>query len=279
MTQPVFTAPADPKQEDTYVPANVPRDAAGRPKILQPGGGKPVPYTRISTLCKALDDPFGLPPWYGRMTALGIARRPDLLAYAATLTSSPADKAELNKLVDEAMEAAGSSTARNMGSALHRLTEKADSTSEDLTGTPPQMLADLDAYMQATAALEVVAVERFVVVDEVQAAGTFDRLFRCPDGKIRVGDIKTGKDADRYASSTAVQCGLYANGSLYDATTGSRVPLTGVDTETAILIHLKPGQQECNLYLLDIRGAMDAARLAIAVRDFRKQTFTSPYTP
>jgi len=275
MTVPVFTAlPVAPVDD---LPTEIARDRWGRPLITPPDGGKAIAYTRISTLCKALDDSHGLTKWYGRMTALGVARRPDLLAQAAVLTGEDDDKKGLNELVDEAMAAAGSTQARNLGTALHRLTEIADSGGE-LAGIPAHMLTDLDAYMQATAQLEVVSVEKFVVNDAVQAAGTFDRLMRCPDGKMRVADIKTGRDAHKYAFSIAVQCGLYANAMAYDVATGERTALN-VDLDTALLIHLPAGTGTCNLYTLDIRGAMAAALVANTIRDWRKQILATPYKP
>jgi len=277
-TQQISFAAVDKPTDDTYVPPTIQRDRWGRPLITPPDGGKAVPYTRISTLCKALSDGASLNKWYGRMTALGVARRSDLLAQASVLTPEDEDKDELNKLVDQAMEAAGSTKARNLGSAIHRLTELADSRDGDLSNIPAHMLADLDAYMQATAELEVVAAEQFVVVDSVKAAGTFDRLMRCPDGKVRIADIKTGSQTHKYPLDVAVQCGLYANGQLYDAN-GTRTPLAGVDLDTALLIHLPAGTGTCDLYLLDIRGAIAAAQVANTIRDWRKQRLATPYKP
>jgi hypothetical protein len=141
------------------------------------------------------------------------------------------------------------------------------------------MLADLDAYMQATADLEVVSAEQFVVVDQVQAAGSFDRLMGSKAwAKPRVADIKTGKDTWKYPLSVAVQCGLYANGMAYDPTTGQRTALD-VDLETALLIHLPAGTGTCTLYELDIRGAMAAAQVANTIRDWRKSKLATPYKP
>jgi hypothetical protein len=265
--------------DDAYVPPAVGRDRWGRPLIVPEGGGKPVPYTRISTLCKALDDSNGLTGWYGRMTALGVARRPDLQAQASVLTAEDDDKDELNQLVEEAMTAAGSTKARNLGNALHRLTHLADTTDADLTGIAPEMLADLDAYMQATADLEVVDAERFVVVDSVRAAGSYDRQMRCPDGKVKIADIKTGLKANQFPLPIAVQCGLYANGQHYDPDTGERLPMDDVDLESALLIHLPAGTGTCNIYNLDIRGAMSAAHVANTIRDWRKAKLLTPYKP
>jgi hypothetical protein len=267
-TAPTFSAPIQ----------DIPRDRWGRPLITPPDGGKPEPYTRISTLCKALDTEDGLKLWFGRMTALGVARNPALLAQASTLTKEPDDKKQLNALVDSAMNIAGAYDARELGTALHRLTELAD-TGGDLTNMQPAQQADLDAYMEATAKLTVVAVERFVVVDQVKAAGSFDRLYQLPDGRVVIGDLKTGSSAADFPLPIAVQTGLYANGSLYDHATNTRTPLTGVSTDVALLVHLPAGTGTCTLHLLDIRGALAAAQVAVGIREWRKAKLATPYQP
>ena len=256
----------------------IPRDRWGRPLITPEGGGKPEPYTRISTLCKALDTEDGLKLWYGRMTALGVARNPALLAQASTLTKNPDDKKQLNTLVDSAMNIAGAYDARELGTALHRLTEIAD-TEGDLSNMQPAQQQDLDAYIEATKHLTVLAVEKFVVVDQVKAAGNFDRLYQLPDGRIVIGDLKTGSSAADFPLPIAVQTGLYANGSLYDHTTNTRTPLTGVSTDVALLVHLPAGTGTCTLHLLDIRGALAAAQVAVSIREWRKQKLATPYNP
>ena len=52
----------------------IPRDRWGRPLITPVGGGKPEPYTRVSTLAKTLDDKTALSKWMCRQTAIGLAR-------------------------------------------------------------------------------------------------------------------------------------------------------------------------------------------------------------
>jgi hypothetical protein len=49
--------------------SDIKRDRWGRPLITPPDGGKPVPYTRVSTLAKALDDKTALMRWKQRQTA------------------------------------------------------------------------------------------------------------------------------------------------------------------------------------------------------------------
>ena len=73
----------------------VTRDRWGRPLIIPPDGGKPVAYTRVTTVAKTLEDEGGLSKWMMRMTALGLAQRPDLYALVATVGD---DKGALDRL-------------------------------------------------------------------------------------------------------------------------------------------------------------------------------------
>src|SRR5690242_11341562 len=71
------------KQAQKTDPTEVPRDRWGRPLIRPLDGGQPEPYTRVSTLAKALDDLNQLMAWKQRKTAEGLIRRPDLLTRVA----------------------------------------------------------------------------------------------------------------------------------------------------------------------------------------------------
>ena len=50
----------------------IPRDRYGRPMVVPPKGGKPVPYTRTTTVAGSLDDGTGLVAWKLRMAAAGL---------------------------------------------------------------------------------------------------------------------------------------------------------------------------------------------------------------
>ena len=99
------------------------RDRWGRYLLPVPGQLKPVAHTRVTTLVKALDDTSNLEKWACRMTALGLAERADLRALVA---SHRDDKAALNRVVDQAKEAARSGAGANTGTALHRFAELVD---------------------------------------------------------------------------------------------------------------------------------------------------------
>lgn len=252
----------------------IPRDRWQRPLIIPPEGGKPVGYTRVSTLAKALDDLNNLMAWKARKTAEGLIRRPDLLTLVSGAIANgdpdadwPTKKA-LNAAVEQAMEAAGASKGSSAGTGFHSLTEAID------RGNEPMFVPDVDkprleAYREATAGIEWLDIECFVVNDIVRAAGTFDRLGRLPDGRVVVADLKSGKSEADYPFSTTVQIATYANGHRYDPETGDRYPLhADLDVSDGILIHLPPSGG-CRLYSLDLTRGWQAAQLAAQVRDAR----------
>lgn len=254
---------------------DIARDRWSRPLIVPPEGGEPVAYTRVSTLAKALDDLNNLMAWKQRKTAQGLLMRPDLMTRLsgalATGKDSEADwptKRAFNDACREACEAAGASTGASAGTGFHSLTEAID------RGDEPMFISDadrarLDAYRAATADLEMLDIECFVVNDAVRAAGTFDRLVRLPDGAVVVADLKSGKSEAKFPFSTTVQIATYANGYRYHADTGGRAPLADdLDTTRGLLIHMPPSGG-CSLYLLDLRVGWEAARIAAQVRELR----------
>ena len=259
----LFAAPA----------AEIARDRWGRPLITPLDGGKPIGYTRISTLAKSLDDGSALANWKCRMTAIGMSKRPDLISKALAVHE---DKKEMGKIVSSAMEAAESDRAANIGTALHRFCELIDDNALP-ANTPAEHLADLHAYEVAMSGIQILAKECFVVVDELQAAGSFDRLVRLPDGRVVVADIKTGQNEPDYPHGVTQQVAMYAHGSLYDPAKGRLGKLSdlGVSLDVGLMIHLPAGQGRCELYLLDLAHGWTLAQIAVAVRTAYK---TKPAT-
>jgi hypothetical protein len=267
---------------DTQIPARPEptRDRYGRPLITPVGGGKPVGYTRVTTLAKALDDGGGLIPWKATATIVGAMRRQGLFARWQALASkaqgdpwyhSAETKAAAKKLVEECAEAGGSTDRADLGTALHAIAEQAD------LGRPvhiqPNLRADLDAYHATLAAhgVEILPewMERFVVLDDWQVAGTFDRLVRMPDGRLVVADLKTGADLKYSWQSIAVQLAAYAHGLDYDVTTAVRTPLPEHDMSVGLVIHLPAGTGTCTLYTVDLVAGWEAAELSLRTRVWR----------
>jgi hypothetical protein len=254
------------------------RDRWGRPLIDPPGGGKPLAYTRISTLAKTLDDKTALAKWMCRQTAIGLTERPDLVSLVA---SSRDNKRVVGDAVEQAMKAAKSDQAANIGTTLHALTEAWDLGFYDEDFSSPELDRDVVAYGAVTKDLKIDAVEVFVVVDELRAAGTFDRIVTLPDGRKMVADIKTGQHEPQYPHGSTTQIALYSRGVPYHPETGRTEALAdlGVSQTEGLLIHLPAGQAQCDLYIVDLEIGWALATVASKVREMQKIKPLTPYTP
>lgn len=254
------------------------RDRWGRPLIAppQPLGAKPEPYTRATTVAKALDNTAGLMLWKQRMTLLGLVARPDLrIAAAATDTE---DTKALNRLAEEAADAGGATAAATTGTALHAFTERLD-RGLDVGHVPAEHTGDLDAYQALAADIgwTVRHVECFTVLDAYRVAGTTDRVVEI-DGRWYIADLKTGASVN-FHHSWAVQFAIYSRGMPYDIETRRRLPWDVVpDLDRAIVIHLPAGQGTAAAYWIDIAAGWEAFRLAMQARRWlARRDLLTPY--
>jgi hypothetical protein len=247
------------------VKTEIGRDRFGRPLVVPPEGGKPVPYTRATTLAGTLDDLYGLMGWKQRQTALGLADRKDL---QLAVTAHRDDKRELNRICEKALEAAASSAAATTGTALHSLTELVDA-GQDLPVLPDDAAADLEAYRQAMAPFEIVAMEQFTVLDDLKVGGTPDRILKWQD-RYFIGDLKTGKSLKFSLGKIAMQLALYSRAQVYDIATGERSPLPPVDQNNALVIHVPAGTGRAEVVWVNIAKGWEAVDLALKVRAWRK---------
>jgi len=238
------------------------RDRYGRPMVVPPKGGKAVPYTRTTTVAGSLDDGTALVAWKLRMAAAGLTLRPDLLLAAS---ANRDNKLEMDKLVEDAMEAAGATSAATIGTAIHTLTEKHD-RGEDLGVIPEEYVADIQAYADATKKFKNVFIEQFCVLDKYKIAGTPDRVVEY-EGQLYISDLKTGSIS--YPNKIAMQLAVYAHGLPYDPATATRGSWGGVNQEKGIIVHLPAGSGKCKLHFVDIAQGWKGIELAMKVRAFR----------
>lgn len=248
--------------------ALVDRDQWDRPKIIQPGGGKVTAYRRMSTVAEAIDDHYGLDVWKQRMIAQGLAQRPDLVQAIHTAT-----KGELADIIEVALDQAGANVASRNGSTLHALTDLVDRGQPLPKGLPAHIQAMIDKYREVTERFEVLDSERFVVCDAIQAAGTYDRRLRDKtDGRVYIGDLKTGQDYKRIALKTAGQVAGYAAGVHYDLD-GERSP-HGAERDRGVFIWVPwtddPTYARAEVKWLDLRVGRKAILEAMRLNDFRK---------
>ena len=249
------------------------RDQWGRYKVLSPEG-KVKGYTRATTVAKALDDGAGLLGWGKRMVALGLAQRPDLVALVASI--GPDDKKALDGVCERAAEAGGSTIRRDLGTALHAALEE---SWVDMAKVPAPFVDDVAAVHSTlkAAGLSVVSsmIERMVVMDRFEIAGTFDLIVT--DGEhLYMADIKTGATL-LGALGFAVQLSIYANadnlyrqGEAADGSEDVREPMPALDKERGLIIHVQPSSGECDLHWIDLALGAEALELAMQVRTTRK---------
>lgn len=284
----------DELEETPEVPAGIKRDRWERPLIIPKGGGKATAYTRASTLGKAIDDTYNLNRWIVRAVVLGMSRRPELVARAAAVaTNEGADRAVLDGIGDEAKTAGGGDRGANIGTALHKLSERRDA-GENLSYLPSDLMSAMDFYGQWMELFEVLATETFVACDQLQTAGTFDRVVRLlvdlefqhhtlgrvviPAGTILVVDLKTGKleSAKYWGPTYGVQQVVYACGDPYTPAgriTWEQLLGEGVvpSTRWALLLHVPADSpQDTGLVIVDLDAAAAMADLCLDIREARK---------
>ena len=118
------------------------RDQWGRLIVVPPGGGKPVGYTRVTTIAKATDD-GGLATWKAAMACAGLHLRGDLRAKWETLMAttggdpwyhSGESKGKAKALISQLGEAGGDTVCHEQGIGLRAITALHDSGKEDLVG-------------------------------------------------------------------------------------------------------------------------------------------------
>lgn len=250
------------------------RDRWGRPLVVPPGGGRRVGYRRVTTFIAVLDDRWNLEAWKRRQVALGLADRPDLLL---AVTAHRGDKKRLDRLCDDAMEAAKSSAGATIGTAVHALTQLVD-RGQDLPVVPDAARADLEAYRAAMAPFDVVAIEQFGVLDDLQVAGTWDRVVEYA-GRRFIADVKTGSDLSYSWREIAMQLALYSRCQVYDVATDTRTPL-GVDQRNGLVVHVPAGTGRCDLYWLPLEAGWQGVEVARQVWDWRSRDgLAVPFRP
>jgi hypothetical protein len=255
---------------DDFTTAEAPKDRWGR-YLITTTSGKQTSFTRVTTIAKCLDDEGALTAWKGRMTATGLVHRNDLLVAAST---SLDDKQALDRIVQQAIEAAGASSKANIGTALHQLTQQID------LGRKPAILpglqGDVTAYTAGITRHGVIIdprlVEVLLVNEKFEYAGTADRIARFNTRKKKqVFDLKTG-NIDYAINAIAVQMAMYANAEyIYNWQTQERLPMPDIDKTRGVIIHLPAGQAKCELYEVDLVAGWEAAQMAMEVRAWRKR--------
>ena len=144
--------------DNTFTTGEAPKDRWGR-YLIKTRTGKETSFPRVTTIAKCLDDEGALTAWKGRMTATGLVHRNDLLVAASAALE---DKGALDRIVQQAIEAAGASSKANIGTALHSLTQALDLGQQP--AILPGLTADVDAYLTGVVRHGVIMDPRYVEV-------------------------------------------------------------------------------------------------------------------
>jgi hypothetical protein len=248
------------------------RDWVKRPLVYpvgsDPAKDKTKAYTRVTTFVGALEDNFNLTKWQLRQAMIGLADRPDLLL---SVSAHRDDKDELNAIAEKAIEASKAGASAVSGTAYHLLTEKID-RGEPLPFLPESARLDLEAFRIRTAGLTVCEIERFLVNDELQAAGTTDRIYDVPGFGRVIGDTKTGKSVELGILKIAMQLATYSRSKAYCVDSGQRFDID-VSQDWGLIVHLPAGTGACHLWWVNLQIGWAGVQLAKAVREFRKIKF------
>lgn len=252
------------------------RDRWGRYLLPCPGATKEQPFQRVTTFIKMASDTYNLEAWSARNVAKGVAMRPDLAARASTLDIK-ANSKELNEIVREAKEVAGSRSAANMGTAIHNMSELWDSSRRDEVPEAhrPLMTAYQEMLDQHGINMVPELMERITVDCEYEVAGTFDRV-GVQDGKLRMMDIKTGSVYPDSFKEYAIQLWEYVKGvntsGIWDPQAQEWDELEQkVEEDFGYIIHLPADGSGCSLYKVDLEIGREGAAMCAAVRLWRSK--------
>lgn len=214
----LFDSPGGPDGE-------LPKDQWGRYKLPHPETGKVTGHTRVTTFAKSIADTYALSMWQQRMAIKGLTIRRDL--YARVAATPIEDRDALNKLAEDAKEAASARAAANLGTAMHAFAEEIDKTGACPDTIPPDLRPILLARQAALAEHRIQLVpsmiERTVFVPRFGIVGTFDRWGwvnlpadapqELDDSPGEILDDKTGRDLTYGWNEIAIQLAAYANAS------------------------------------------------------------------
>lgn len=250
----------------------------GRYAATHPVTGKPGTFMRATNLAKTLADTYHLDRWQLRVVAKGMAIRPDLceLAHGMDVTD---DKEDLQKIADQAREAAGANKGANMGTALHKHCERLDAgESIDALKLSAGSRRDVEAYRDflTEKRIEILPYycERPVFNTETNTIGRIDKigwdreLWPLP----RIVDLKTQKTMDFGGLEISVQLAQYGYAQWMWIREEDRwVPMPELDKETATVIHLPVGKASPEDYEVPIDRGWRYAMLSLQTKTAQRE--------
>jgi hypothetical protein len=274
-----FAAPAEP------TPDIIKNGRYWLPPVNDPTA-KRIGWTRATTLVKTVSDMFLIDRYHQREIMIGLAKREDL--YDLVCATDFDDKEALNKLALDVLEAAKSDrgyAGSEVGTAFHSATERLDRG--EAHGLRPKWDAKLRNYEEAMGrrgfTFNPLWMERRVVCERYQVAGTFDRIAqkgsanpRVTSNPLHVTDLKTQKTFYTWWE-IAAQLAIYANAdAMWDEDQCRYVQMPPVDKNVAYVTwmpvqHPSDDPDAVDVYAVDIAKGWRAVDLIDLVRGLRKE--------
>lgn len=255
-------------------------------------------WRRVSTLIKKVDtNTSALDAWKKRQVLLGAARRDDIILGVKALGApdpvlgwNEPTKKKLNAWAEDCMSAAGSSAGATEGTAMHDLTERVDRgepIDQVAAGLPGPAAASLRAYakLRELNGWRSVEIERTVVCDELEVAGSFDRIDEIPslsalggwtcqhghahgaDESRAIVDVKTEKNPLLNGLHIGPQLAIYSRARRMwipddgrDIGQAAYVQAPCVRQDVAIVVHVRDGK--AIPYFVDLAAGWEAAQAA-----------------
>lgn len=159
------------------------------------------------------------------------------------------------------------------GTAIHALAEKL------AVGEEVEVSPDIAPYVEACARWmddwqpEILLMERPVASRRWWYAGTFDTVFRTPDGTVWMGDYKSGRTG--IWGEAALQSAAYARAEFYLDTDGTEQPMDALGITKGVGIHLRAdgtyGAHELDLSPATFELFTRVSWLARSTKDLRER--------
>jgi hypothetical protein len=245
--------------------------------------GELTTFQRASKMGGVLADPYILRQWEKAMVAFGIGLREDLFALAAS-EPRPGPHHERptywwkpwETYAGQAIDAAEGKRGAHLGTAIHRFTEQHDAGTLKWSEIPSRWQPHVRKYeeMHEALGLKIETIETMIVrLDlHIGVCGRLDRLRRCPDGRLIVDDLKTGRNAPMGLDEIAIQLAIYANAEwIFDPVTMAYLPMPEEVRKDVALVSWVPvdNPDAGEVIPVDIEWGWRAAQVVAWVLEYR----------
>lgn len=251
-----------------------PRDRFGRYLLPNPVSGKTEGGTRTTTLADTLDDTYNLEKWRMRSVIKGLKSDPDSLDNVDLYGDWKDVNADIDKVTEAAMVAAGTAHGSELGTAVHEWLEVIDGGKLNLGDVPEIFAPKCRAYLETIEAAGIKPVpelvERIVRNERMKNTGTFDRIYLLPDGSLVIGDVKTGRDLQYSYMAIAAQLASYADAEWILSEDGTTwLPMPEVRKDYAVVLWVPSDDDRAEIVTIDLEFGRRVLEYALAVRDMR----------